>query len=142
MTHEEFLIEAQLFYYNEHMDLVDSVTIFDLIKDDVKLLIIKNILEERCQFAHHELKWVVENHSELLEEAFEIILNECPPIERLTEEEIDILGEEWAVKYFNFAQKFLEEVGETAIWKKYFQKDYKLWISKLRDKKIDQILND
>lgn len=146
MTHEQFLIKAQLYYYEEHPNLAESKKIFKVLKDDIKLLIVKNSLDDCCQLAEHELEWVVNNHPELLETLFQVIIENCSPEERLTKKELNILGEEWAIKYFEFIKNYYDE-SESAevssdIWHKFYEKEFIYWKAKLRDKKINQILND
>jgi hypothetical protein len=102
MTNEQFLIEAQVYYYDNHSDLDDSERIFGFLTDELKLLVIEFLcIDKGYMITKHELKFLVEkNEYERIKKLFAITFSHG---ENFTEEELEILGDELAYDWFSFS---------------------------------------
>jgi hypothetical protein len=139
MIKEEFIKKAQIYYYckeSEFMPIAELEIIFNFMEDDIKILCIKNKINEGIDILFHEFVYL-ENNLNLLKNYFFSLLS---------------LGDELHKSWFEKAK-----LETQLLWYSILKKDYEdeddleyfanHWISNWykiiwRDKQIDSILKD
>ena len=135
MTKEKFLIESQFLYYEYN----NSEVIFNLLNEKVKIKVIKSKIKENDNLYDYELEWMIKHLPKLIKKWILTTLKEG---EVLTEDELNLLDTEHKLLYYETIYKYCVEDDDLDDWNENFKSEYDLLKAKMRDEKIDKILND
>lgn len=135
MTKEKFLIESQFLYYEYN----NSEVIFNLLNEKAKIKVIKFKIKENDNLYDHELKWMIKHLPKLIKKWILTTLKEG---EILTKDELNLLDTEHKLLYYETIYKYCVEDDDLDDWNENFKQEFDLLKAKMRDEKIDKILND
>lgn len=138
MTKEQFLIEAQVYYYNNEYGTPE---IFNLLDDDIKYAIIQENIDGYGRSLNDwEIDYLIENNSPLLISYFESLIDDG---EELTESDFCRLTLEQMDIWYKMLHNVYIEDGAQIEWKNHWIVDLYIKIkADWRDKQINSILND
>jgi len=138
ITKEQFLIEAQSYYYNNECGTPE---VFNLLDNNVRDYIIQeNIGGYGCSLNDWEIDYLIENNSPLLISYFEELIDDG---EELTESEFCRLTLEQMDIWYNMLHNIYIEDDAQIEWKNHWIVDLFIIIkANWRDKQINSILND
>ena len=135
MNREEFLTTAQFTYYvNEE----DSREVFELLDFNVKKMVVEFHLKNNHHLLEHELEFLAINCSnDELKKYYDILIDNGEDLESSV---FVFLSDEQIYMWYELLFKSHFEDDCLEDWREYYEKDYNLFKSKVRDKKIDSIL--
>jgi hypothetical protein len=139
MTKQELLIEAECNYY---LTIGDSEEVFNLLEDKSKKLVLDSKIEDGILLDIHEFKFYISSCTKMdLETYYYYLINNG---ELLLDEYFTYLKEEEVYLWYNVLKESCMKEGPEEIkeWETIFQKNFNKYKASMRDKKINQILND
>lgn len=139
MTKQELLIEAECNYY---LTIGDSEEVFNLLEDESKKLVLDSKIEDGILLDIHEFKFYISCCTKMdLETYYYYLINNG---ELLSDDYFTYLKEEEVYLWYNVLKESCMREGPEEIkeWENIFQKNFNKYKANLRDKKINQILND
>jgi hypothetical protein len=137
MTKEQFLIEAQSYYYNNEYGTLE---VFNFLDNNVRDCIIQENIDDGTHLNDWEIDYLIENNSPLLISYFESLIDDGRELYesdfcRLSLEQMDI----WYKMLHNV---YIEDNAQIE-WKNHWIVDLYIKIkADWRDKQINSILND
>ena len=135
MTKKEFLIESAIYYYIDET----KEEIFNYLPKKAKTKVINIKIIEDDYLKIWEIVWISKNNRRLIKLYIKHLIERGV---NLSYEELEAIEVEWAIYWFELVYKDCKKEGELFYWKKEYESNYIKYKAKMRDKKIDQILND
>ena len=133
MTKQEFLIETAIYYYLRESNTEE---VFNFLPEKAKNKLIKSNIDDGDNLEDWEILWCSRNKPGFFKTHIKYLVEDC--YEDLTDRQLNILDVEWVVYYFDLVYK----VYNLDFFEKHYEPKFKKYKAKMRDKKIDQILED
>jgi hypothetical protein len=138
MTKQEFLIESAISYY---LNESNTEEVFNFLPEKAKNKLIKASIDDGEEYLQDwEILWCSRNKPGFFKTHIKYLVEVCD--EDLTDRQLDILDVEWVMYYFDLYYKVYKKEGDLDFFEKHYEPKFKKYKAKMRDKKIDQILED
>lgn len=136
-TKEQFLINAQVYYYNT---ICQDEEIFLLMDNNVKEVAIEYALDDTDRLCDYEVDYLIDNNEKLLIRYFEELIDSG---DELTETEFARLTFTQMGIWVKMLHKVYTDNDEEEYWKNHWVSDlYTTLRATHRDNQINSILND
>jgi hypothetical protein len=136
-TKEQFLIDAQVYYY---INETSSLETFNLMDNNIKDAIITECIDSGTRLDEYEVDYLIENNSPLLISYFESLIDDG---EELTESDFCRLTLEQMDIWYKILHNVYIEDDAQIEWENHWIVDLYIKIkADWRDKQINSILND